>query len=734
MALLQRRSGSGGASRVFFRLLAAGVLAALVTIPTPRGAHAETALTTVRVASGLSLPLYVTAPPGDTTRLFIVEQRGGDNRGRIKILKNWVVLARPFLTTAVLSSGSEQGLLGLAFAPDYATTGRFYINYTRSGDGMTIIERRTVGADPDTATGPATTILMVAQPFANHNGGWMGFGPDGYLYVAMGDGGSGGDPGDRAQNRNELLGKILRLDVSGATYTNPSTNPYFGGIAGRDEIWATGVRNPWRPSFDRVTGDFIVADVGQNNIEEVNFQPAGSAGGENYGWRCYEGFNFFSESATIPCGTCTAAGCPKIFPHYQYTHALGRCSVTGGYVYRGCAIPDLRGTYFFGDYCAAVIYSGKFSPDTLTSFRDRTAELAPGGGLAINSITSFGEDARGELYICDAGGEVFRIVPRASGVAEADMPVLRVQAAIGDTLGATMPGNALVTGVTLFEGAGNRLRGVGYLGSAAIRDCETSAGNCRTSRMRLGAFDVDVEACVDPAANKLTRRFIFTNRAGTAQNLEYVDVITPRLNGDEDGAATVAPAGGGLSATLAMYDSFTSGRTIRHWGQGSSGVTYAADVDTASQLVARIAADQPLAGGTSAGPAAVGLALSFAFGSVPPAGVESVTVFTTVHASPPSGVDETPPAPPRFAVGPVPFRTELGVHAALSRSGPVQVDVFDVQGRRVRSLFRGTLPSGPSTLRWNGRNDAGREVPAGIYFIRYAAEGTRVVRRAVRVR
>jgi len=375
-------------------------------------ARAETMLSTVLVTGGLTRPAFVTAAPGDTSRIFIVEQRGSDGRGRIKIVKHGVLLARPFLTTAVLSTGFEQGLLGLAFAPNYATTGRFYINYTRS-DGTTIVARHSVSADPDSANPNGTVILTVPQPFANHNGGWLGFGPDGYLYIALGDGGDAGDPGDRAQNLNTLLGKLLRIDVSGATYTIPPSNPFAGATPGLDEIWAYGLRNPWRPAFDRATGDLVIADVGQAQVEEIDFQPASSNGGENYGWRCYEGSTFFAESATIPCASCFAAGCPKIAPAHEYPHTGSRCSVTGGYVYRGTAIPKLAGTYFFADYCAGTIYSGRFVGDTLVFVHNRTAELAPGGGLSIGSITSFGEDASGELYICDQEGEVFKIVPGA---------------------------------------------------------------------------------------------------------------------------------------------------------------------------------------------------------------------------------------------------------------------------------------------------------------------------------
>jgi hypothetical protein len=314
-------------SRIRAALIAASILFPLAV---PLVASAATQLHTIRVASGLSMPLFVTSPPGDTARVFIVEQRGADNRGRIKIMKNGVVLARAFLTTAVLSTGSEQGLLGLAFAPDYATSGRFYINYTRASDGATIVERHNVSADPDSANPTGAAILTISQPAANHNGGWLAFGPDGYLYMTTGDGGGAGDPGDRAEDLNNILGKILRLDVSGNTYTSPPSNPFFGATTGLDEIWAYGLRNPWRPSFDRLTGDLIIADVGQAAIEEIDFQPASSIGGENYGWRCYEGFSFFTESSTIACGSCLAPGCPKVFPHYQYDHSGGRCSTSRG--------------------------------------------------------------------------------------------------------------------------------------------------------------------------------------------------------------------------------------------------------------------------------------------------------------------------------------------------------------------------------------------------------------------
>jgi len=692
---------------------------------------AETPLTTVRVASGLSLPLFVTASPGDTTRLFIVEQREGDAKGRIKILKNGSVLPIPFLITSTLATGNEQGLLGLAFAPDYATSGRFYVNYTDS-TWATRIVRFTVSGDPDVANPTGQIILSIPQPYNNHNGGWMGFGPDGYLYVAQGDGGSGGDPEDRAQAIDSLLGKVLRLDVSGSSYTSPPTNPFFGATPGRDEIWAFGLRNPWRPSFDRETGDLVIADVGQSAFEEVNAPT--KAAGVNYGWRCFEGNTPFSSSNSTPCTSCSQPGC-TVFPAYVYDHMLGRCSITGGYVYRGCAIPDLRGTYFFADYCGKQIYTGHFQGGILADFRERTADLAPSGST-IGNITSFGEDAKGELYIVDQQGQVFKVVPKAQ-VLEPDMPALRARTALGDTLGSTSPGNALTPGIAAFADPGSRIRGVGYLKNAILRDCTGIAGNCLTAKATMGAFTVDLQACVDSAAATLTRRFVFTNTSGSAQPLAYLDVIAPQLRQDPNSAMTQQPAGGGHSAVLVQADAFAPDRWIVHSGTGSAGVAYSADVDTASQLNARVAADQPLAGGTSAGPAAVAMSLGFDFGTVAPAVPETVTVVTHLQNMAPSGVpvDESTPARGGLQVlSRIPFSSDLRLSLALRRTGPVALDVFDPSGRRVRTLRRGTMPAGPSLVSWDGRLEGGRLAPSGIYFIQLRTEDGALRKRVVLVR
>lgn len=358
-----------------------------------------TSIRAERVATGLSQPLFVTAPPRDTTRVFIIEQGG-----RIRILKFGTLLTTPFLDiSALVSGGGEQGLLGLAFHPNYVDNGRFFVNYTDTG-GDTVVAEYRVSANPDVAdAGSAEILLQISQPFSNHNGGQVSFGPDGFLYIASGDGGSGGDPLDNGENINTLLGKLLRIDVdNGTTYVSPPTNPFFGAVPGLDEIWAYGLRNPWRFSFDRLNGDLYVADVGQGSWEEINWRPASSTGGENYGWDIMEGLHCYE-----PPSACVQTG--LTLPVLEYDHGQG-CSVTGGYVYRGCRMPDLAGTYFYADYCDAWVRTLAMSGGVATNLQDRTAELEM-GGVDLNTITSFGEDARGELYITDQGGEVFKIVP-----------------------------------------------------------------------------------------------------------------------------------------------------------------------------------------------------------------------------------------------------------------------------------------------------------------------------------
>ena len=360
-------------------------------------------LTTELVASGFNNPIFLCSPPGDVERLFVVEQ----NTAQIRIIKNGGVLGVPFIDLSDrASSGGERGLLGLAFHPGYEANGYFYVNYT-DNSGNTVVRRYSVSSNPDVADADSgLNLFSIVQPFSNHNGGMMAFGPeDGYLYIAMGDGGSGNDPDNRAQNLAEPLGKILRIDVdAGSPYAVPPSNPFVDTLGADARIWAYGLRNPWRFSFDRLLGDLYIADVGQGAREEVNVQSSSSAGGENYGWKIAEGFACRGGAGT--CGT-NPGFTPPIF---DYTHAEGH-SITGGYVYRGSRIAGLEGVYFFADFSFSRIWSFRYDGVSVSQFQERTAELEPPGPHAINYIASFGEDASGELYVLDYGdGEIYRII------------------------------------------------------------------------------------------------------------------------------------------------------------------------------------------------------------------------------------------------------------------------------------------------------------------------------------
>ena len=398
---------------------------ALATLSSLQPAGAQISMHSTRVASGLVNPLYVTAPTGDFSRAFIVEQRSG-SIGRIRILDLTqnppVLLATPYLSVSPVSVSDEQGLLGLAFHPDFANNGYFYVDYTDAA-GTTHVTRYTATAPYMTSTTAdplsAQTVLIQTQPQANHNGGWVGFGPDNMLYIDFGDGGNANDTGPghnaatgNAQDLTIWLGKQLRIDVNGddfpldpnKNYAIPPTNPFFGSTTALNEIWQYGLRNPWRASFDRLTGEMWIGDVGQGAIEEVDVVPAG-VGGLNFGWRCTEGTNCTGLSGCV----CNGSGLTA--PKHTYGHTAGNCSITGGYRYRGNAMCSFQGLYFFADYCSAKIWTVEWDGSAVSNLTDRTAQLAPGGGLAINAITSFGEDAAGELYVCDRGGEVFKIVP-----------------------------------------------------------------------------------------------------------------------------------------------------------------------------------------------------------------------------------------------------------------------------------------------------------------------------------
>ena len=350
-------------------------------------AEAQTAIDLELVVDGLERPVFVGHAGDGSGRLFVLEQPG-----RIRIVAEGALRERPFADlTSRVSSGGERGLLGLAFHPDFASNRRFFVNYTREPDGATVIaEYRAARLDPDRARGVERVLLTVAQPFSNHNGGMLAFGPDGHLYIALGDGGGGGDPGNRAQNRNSLLGKILRIDVDRERpYAIPPDNPFADG-GGRREIYALGLRNPWRFSFDRRSGRLLAGDVGQGRSEEIDVIRRG----RNYGWPIMEGPLCFR-----PRTGCDRSGLTPPAAHYR--HAGGRCSITGGYVYRGAAIPDLVGTHLSGDFCSGEIFG----------LRARERSLLLDTGLRISS---FGEDEAGEVYVVDLdGGAVYRIVSAA---------------------------------------------------------------------------------------------------------------------------------------------------------------------------------------------------------------------------------------------------------------------------------------------------------------------------------
>jgi uncharacterized repeat protein (TIGR01451 family) len=356
-----------------------------------------------RYVGGLDKPTHITHAGDGSQRLFVVEQEG-----LIRIIKNQTLLATPFLdiTTRVSCCG-ERGLLSVAFPPGYANKGYFYVNYTNN-NGNTVVARYRVTTDPDVANPTSEEIILtIDQPFENHNGGQLAFGPDGYLYIGMGDGGSAGDPQDNGQRPDTLLGKLLRIDVESGTapYAVPPTNPFFQNRTYRQEVWAIGLRNPWRFSFDRQTGDLYIGDVGQGSYEEIDVQPRSSPGGENYGWRIMEGNHCFASN------TCTQSG--LILPVVEYDHSQG-CSVTGGVVYRGPQFSRLQGIYFYGDYCSGNVWALKITASTLQSRRLLDTTL---------NISTFGEDEAGETYLADHSEGVLYHITDANAPAGADLRV-----------------------------------------------------------------------------------------------------------------------------------------------------------------------------------------------------------------------------------------------------------------------------------------------------------------------
>ena len=353
-------------------------------------ASAATAQLTRDFVTSVTRPVFITNAPGDADSLYIIDQRG-----RIRIFRDGMLLGTPFLdidalVTGGANGGDERGLLGLAFHPDFQTNGRFFVNYTGTDAGQLttfVVEYTRDVANPDLADpASAREIVSFPQPAGNHNAGWMDFSPaDGLLYIATGDGGGSGDLDNNSQNPLNLLGNILRLDVSNTSvpYTVPASNPFVNDPTTLDEIWALGLRNPWRSSFDRATSDLYIADVGQGSSGEINFQPASSIGGENYGWRCFEGSDPFNTTGCLPQSS-------YIGPVFDYEREDGSCSVTGGYVYRGCELgEEFIGQYIYGDYCSGLVWA----LDPSNGFQRTLVGSFPFG------LSTFGEGADGELYL-----------------------------------------------------------------------------------------------------------------------------------------------------------------------------------------------------------------------------------------------------------------------------------------------------------------------------------------------
>jgi glucose/arabinose dehydrogenase len=389
-------------------VLPAATTASVSPVPLTDGAQVAAApapadITLTKVVD-IAQPVLAIGAGDGSGRLFIVQKTG-----RIRIVKNGALLPTPFLDiSGIVSQGGEQGLLGLAFSPGFKTNHRLYVNYTNLAGDTIVREYRTSAGNPDVVD-PSTArhVLTVDQPYDNHNGGMLAFGKDGYLYIGMGDGGSGGDPGNRAQNVNQLLGKILRINVNGYSkargYLIPPSNPYVGRT-GADEVWQIGVRNPWRYSFDKATGALWIGDVGQGTWEEVDrvvptSKTAGPGRGVNWGWHVMEGNHCFQ-----PASGCNTKN--KALPLTEYSHAAnGRCAITGGYVYRGTAIPSLAAWYVFGDYCSGEVWAV-----SSTAARPATPVRLVGTGTGRN-ISGFGQDDANELYLCDLNGAVYRIDP-----------------------------------------------------------------------------------------------------------------------------------------------------------------------------------------------------------------------------------------------------------------------------------------------------------------------------------
>ncbi|HEX7615192.1 MAG TPA: PQQ-dependent sugar dehydrogenase [Thermoanaerobaculia bacterium] len=477
------------------------------------------------IATGFSSPTQVTSARDGSGRLFVVEQGG-----RVKIVRDGVTLSTPFLDiSSRVSCCGERGLLSIVFLPRIGPVGPdawFFVDYT-DVNGDTTISRFSVSNDPDIANSvnSESVILKITQPFANHNGGQLAFGPDGYLYVGMGDGGSAGDPNNNGQNLGSLLGKILRIDVLGSVspYGIPPSNPFAGSSTARPEIWAYGLRNPWRFSFDRKSGDLFIGDVGQDAWEEVDFQPVGGAGGANYGWRLTEGNHCFN-----PATGCSFAGITP--PVAEYGHVGGNCSITGGFVYRGRDFARLSGIYFYADYCSGRVWGLRNG----ASGWETQELLKPGYG-----ITSFGEGDTGEVYAVDGNsGTLYRLVDADGALSVLTVPV------VVDVAGAN--GERFVSELTL----GNR-------GTTDASVAVTFTAASALGSTGSGSFTTTVPA---------GRQLVFTD---ALQWLRQNGLFVPL--GDQGGTLRLA-----YSGLLSGDAAFASVRTLAVLPSGRAGLSYPA--------------------------------------------------------------------------------------------------------------------------------------------------------------
>ena len=495
---------------------------------------AEGAIRLEPVLQGLSSPVYITNAHDGSNRLFVVEQPG-----RIQVLAAGASAPSLFLDiTSKVLFGGERGLLGLAFHPQFATNSRFFVNYTRQTDGATVIAEYHVSADPNVAAVSEIILLVIPQPYANHNGGMIEFGGDGYLYIGMGDGGSANDPENRAQNIDELLGKILRIDVDNPAapnlYSSPPGNPFAGATPGSDEIFAVGMRNPFRFSFDRETGQLYVGDVGQSALEEVDIVTVGG----NYGWRVYEGTNCTGLDAAL----CNPAN--FVAPIVQYAHSGGRCSIIGGYVYRGSAATLPVGTYVFGDYCTGEIFS------------------QPGGvsnpllDTALN-ISSFGEDEAGEIYVVGLGGTVDRISPVSPTASTTTLTGPPGAAAVGTPVvfTATVSGTNPIGNVSFTE-SNVALTGCGVIALTGTGNSKTAT--CTISSLTVGSHSIVANYGGDPgnAASSSSALSQVINTAGSSSNVALAS------------AGAGASASSTYSAGFAVAAINNNERAGANWGNG----------------------------------------------------------------------------------------------------------------------------------------------------------------------